>query len=149
MLSAIGGGYVMLVKVIDQFVVDAVGGCFVDVGGGCWLYICFVGMGGLIVVFELGFGELVWEMVWLIVFDVVLMMTVVVYDRVGYGCSDVELVMGADVVCDLYVLFERVYVLGFYVLVGYSFGGMFVLSYAHCYLVEVGGIVFLDSMHFY
>ena len=36
---------------------------------------------------------------------------------------------------------------GPYVLAGHSLGGMFVLSYAHRYPSEVGGVVLLDSMH--
>ena len=116
----------------------------IDVGGHR-LNIRCIGSGSPTVVLEPGLGESASAIARRIAPEVARTTRVCVYDRAGHGRSDVA--PDADAARDLHVLLERAHVPGPYVMAGHSLGGMFVLSYAHRYPSQVGGVVLLDSMH--
>ena len=72
---------------------------------------------------------------------------VCVYDRAGRGWSDPAASPpdGAQIATDLHTLLNRAHVPGPYVLVGHSFGGLYVRTYAAKYPDEVAGLVLVDS----
>jgi hypothetical protein len=71
------------------------------------------------------------------------------YDRAGYGWSDTSPLprTARRVVTELHTLLTRAGVPGPYVLVGHSYGGLFVQLYAYTYPHEVAGLVLVDSVH--
>lgn len=72
---------------------------------------------------------------------------VCVYDRAGRGWSEPTdgPQDGAQIAADLHTLLRRAGVPGPYVLAGHSFGGLYVLAFAHRYPDEVAGMVLVDS----
>ena len=74
---------------------------------------------------------------------------VCVYDRAGRGWSDAagSPQDGVALATDLHNLLARAHETGPYVLVGHSFGGLYVLNFAARYLDQVAGVVLLDSTH--
>ena len=72
---------------------------------------------------------------------------VCVYDRAGRGWSDTAASPpdGAQIATDLHTLLGRAHVPGPYVLVGHSFGGLYVMTYAARYPEEVAALVLVDS----
>ena len=72
---------------------------------------------------------------------------VCVYDRAGRGWSDPAPSPpdGAQIARDLHTLLERAHVPGPYVLVGHSFGGLYVRTFAAKYPDQVAGLVLVDS----
>jgi pimeloyl-ACP methyl ester carboxylesterase len=143
-LAAVGGGYETLRNATDPAHALVPGTRLVDVGGHRLSIRC-TGSGGPTVVLEPGLGESASTMARWIGPDVARTTTVCAYDRAGHGRSDAA--PDADAARDLHVLLERAHIPGPYVLAGHSLGGMFVLSYAHRYPSQVGGVVLLDSMH--
>jgi pimeloyl-ACP methyl ester carboxylesterase len=143
-LAAIGGSYETLQASSDSGAAPVAGDRLVDVGGHR-LNIRCTGSGTPAVVLEPGLGESASAIAKWIAPEVARTTRVCVYDRAGHGRSDIA--PGADTARDLHVLLERAHVPGPYVLAGHSLGGMFVLSYAHRYPSQVGGVVLLDSMH--
>ena len=143
-LAAIGGSYETLQASSDSGAAPVAGDRLVDVGGHR-LNIRCTGSGSPTVVLEPGLGESASAIAKWIAPEVARTTRVCVYDRAGHGRSDVA--PDADAARDLHVLLERAHVPGPYVLAGHSLGGMFVLSYAHRYPSQVGGVVLLDSMH--
>ena len=75
--------------------------------------------------------------------------TSVLYDRAGTGFSeDADLPRPADEVTDeLYDLLRLLGVLGPYVLVGHSLGGLYARRFAQRHPVHVAGLVLLDPAH--
>ncbi len=75
--------------------------------------------------------------------------TSVIYDRLGTGWSDtVDLPRsGTQVTDDLHELLRATTVIGPYVLVGHSLGGLYARLYAKRYPDEVAGLVLLDPTH--
>ena len=142
-LSALGGSY-QTIRSGSGDAAPVKGDRLVDVGGHRLNLRC-VGSGSPTVVLEPGLGESASAIARRIAPQIARTTRVCVYDRAGHGRSDVA--PGADAARDLHVLLERAHVPGPYVLAGHSLGGMFVLSYAHRYPSDVGGIVLLDSMH--
>ncbi len=71
------------------------------------------------------------------------------YDRAGYGWSDTGPLPRTSerIVAELHTLLTRAGVPGPYVLVGHSYGGLFVQMYAYTYPHEVAGLVLVDSVH--
>ncbi len=71
------------------------------------------------------------------------------YDRAGYGWSDTGPLPRTSerIVAELHTLLTRAGVPGPYVLVGHSYGGLFVQLYAYTYPHEVAGLVLVDSVH--
>ncbi len=140
--SAIGGSYETLQA--SSGAATVAGDRLVSVDGHR-LNIRCVGSGSPTVVLEPGLGGSASAIARWIAPEVARTTRVCVYDRAGHGRSDVA--PDADAARDLHVLLERANVPGPYVLAGHSLGGMFVLSYAHRYPSQVGGVVLLDSMH--
>ena len=142
-LSAIGGSYETLQASSARALRSPATGSSTSAGTGS--NIRCVGSGSPTVVLEPGLGESASAIARWIAPEVARTTRVCVYDRAGHGRSDVA--PDADAARDLHVLLERAHVPGPYVLAGHSLGGMFVLSYAHRYPSQVGGVVLLDSMH--
>lgn len=71
------------------------------------------------------------------------------YDRAGMGWSDSgsEPRDGQHITTELHTLLDNADILGPYLLVGWSFGGLYIRIYAGKYPTEVSGIVLLDSSH--
>jgi pimeloyl-ACP methyl ester carboxylesterase len=71
------------------------------------------------------------------------------YDRAGLGWSEPgpEPRNGQAIAKDLHTLLHRAGIGGPYVLVGHSYGGLFVRAYAVQYRDEVAGLVLLDAAH--
>jgi pimeloyl-ACP methyl ester carboxylesterase len=72
---------------------------------------------------------------------------VCVYDRPGRGWSDPSDSPqdATQLATDLHTLLHRANVPGPYVLAGHSFGGLYVLTYAHRYPHDVAGMVLVDA----
>jgi pimeloyl-ACP methyl ester carboxylesterase len=120
-------------------------GEMVDVGGYS-LHINCVGQGSPTVVLDGGSGE--WSAQWVRVQREVSDTTrVCAYDRAGMGWSE----MGPDprdakqVTSELHTLLSKAGIEGPYVLVGHSFGGMYMQTYAARYPDEVAGVALIDS----
>jgi hypothetical protein len=143
-LAAIGGSYETLQASSDSGAAPVAGDRLVEVGGHR-LNIRCTGSGTPTVVLEPGLGESASTIARWIAPEVARTTRVCVYDRAGHGRSDAA--PDADAARDLHVLLERAHIPGPYVLAGHSLGGMFVLSYAHRFPSQVGGVVLLDSMH--
>lgn len=71
------------------------------------------------------------------------------YDRAGLGASAPASMprTGADVVQELHQLLAVAGESGPYILVGHSFGGLFMRLFAHAYPTEVAGIILVDAVH--
>jgi pimeloyl-ACP methyl ester carboxylesterase len=71
------------------------------------------------------------------------------YDRAGLGQSAPATTprTSADVVQDLHQLLAAAGESGPYLLVGHSFGGLFVRHFAHKYPAEVVGVILVDAVH--
>jgi len=71
------------------------------------------------------------------------------YDRAGMGWSDPgpEPRDGQHIAQELHALLHNANIPGPYILVGWSYGGMYVQEYARQYDDEVVGLVLLDSSH--
>jgi pimeloyl-ACP methyl ester carboxylesterase len=143
-LSAIGCGVQTVESGSGSTPAPVAGDRLVDVGGH-QLNIRCVGSGSPTVVLEPGLGESSSAIARRIAPDVAHTTRVCVYDRAGHGRSDVA--PDADAARDLHVLLERAHVPPPYVMAGHSLGGALVLSYAHRYPSQVGGVVLLDSMY--
>lgn len=106
------------------------------------------GAGGPVVVFESGMGV---EMdSWAEVFPgVARFATAFAYNRPSYGRSKPRLGpnSGEKVVSELHRLLEETGQRPPYVLVGHSYGGLFVNLFARTYPAEVAGVVFVESGH--
>ncbi len=120
-------------------------GEMVDVGGYS-LHINCVGQGSPTVVLDAGSGG--FSAQWVRVQREVSGTTrVCAYDRAGMGWSE----MGPDprdakqISSELYTLLKGANIEGPYVLVGHSFGGLYVRTYAARYPDEVAGVVLVDS----
>src|SRR4051794_25457818 len=142
--SAAGCGYQTVQAGSGGTPAPVAGDRLIDVGGRR-LNIRCVGSGSPTVVLEPGLGESASAIARRIAPAVADTTRVCVYDRAGHGRSDVA--PDADAARDLHVLLERAHVPPPYVMAGHSLGGMFVLSYAHRYPSQVGGVVLLDSMY--
>jgi pimeloyl-ACP methyl ester carboxylesterase len=142
-LVALGGGYETVGQATAPTV--AMRGQLVDVGP-YRLHLECTGSGGPTVVLEPGAGGSAATMA-LIAPAVAPDSRVCVYDRAGRGWSDpaASPLDGAQIATDLHTLLERANVPGPYVLVGHSFGGLYVRTYAAKYPEEVAGLVLVDS----
>src|SRR6476620_159213 len=142
--SAVGGSYATVLNATDSTAMP-VTGRLIDVGGHR-LYLNCVGSGSPTVVLEPGAGGTSSQFGWIA--PVVAGHTrVCVYDRAGRGWSEPAQSPqdGAQIATDLHTLLHRAGVPGPYVLVGHSFGGLYVRIFAAHYPDEVAGVVLLDS----
>jgi pimeloyl-ACP methyl ester carboxylesterase len=120
-------------------------GEMVDVGGYS-LHINCVGQGSPTVVLDGGSGE--WSAHWVLVQQEVSGTTrVCAYDRAGMGWSEMgpEPRDARQITGELHALLEGAGIEGPYVLVGHSFGGLYMQTYAARYPDEVAGVALVDS----
>jgi pimeloyl-ACP methyl ester carboxylesterase len=122
-------------------------GELVDVGGHS-LHINCVGEGSPTVILESGSGatSVDWANIQPEVADTT---RVCAYDRAGTGWSEPGSGPGdpQQIAGELHTLLSNAGIDGPYVLVGHSFGGLYVLMYADLYPNEVEGMVLVDSSH--
>lgn len=142
-LFALGGGYETVNRSTEPAV--AMRGQLVDVGP-YRLHLECTGSRGPTVILEPGGGGSAASM-GLIARSVARDSRVCVYDRAGRGWSDPAASPpdGAQIATDLHRLLDRAQVPGPYVLVGHSFGGLYVRTYAAKYPEQVAGLVLVDS----
>ncbi len=142
-LASVGGGYETMGAAIEPAV--PMPGQLIDVGGHR-LHLSCTGSGSPTVLLEPGGGEMSSNMGW-IAPAVARDARVCVYDRAGRGWSEpaVPAQDGTQIATDLHTLLQRGHVPGPYVLVGHSFGALYVLNYAARYPTEVAGMVLVDS----
>ena len=142
-LFALAGGYETISQATAPDV--AMRGQLVDVGP-YRLHLECTGSRGPTVILEPGAGGSAATM-GLIAPAVAADSRVCVYDRAGRGWSDPAASPpdGAQIATDLHRLLARAHVPGPYVLVGHSFGGLYIRTYAAKYPEEVSGLVLVDS----
>lgn len=123
------------------------GGEYVTVDGRRLALYCS-GMGSPTVILEAGLGadHRSWDLVQP---AVATLSRVCSYDRAGTGASDNVPVgrTGADVVADLEQLLSQSGETGPFVLVGHSFGALFVRLYTATHPDEVSGVILVDAVH--
>src|ERR671920_305817 len=120
-------------------------GEMVDVGGYS-LHINCAGQGRPTVVLDAGSGE--WSAQWVRVQQEVSDTTrVCAYDRAGMGWSEMgpEPRDARQISSELHTLLSKAGIEGPYVLVGHSFGGIYMQTYAARYPEEVAGVALVDS----
>ncbi|MEJ7842669.1 MAG: alpha/beta hydrolase [Rubrobacter sp.] len=120
-------------------------GQMVDVGGHS-LHINCVGQGSPTVVLDAGLGDMSAQ--WVRVQQEASGTTrVCAYDRAGMGWSEIgpEPRDAKQISYELHTLLEGADIEGPYVLVGHSFGGLYMQTYAARYPDEVAGVALLDS----
>jgi pimeloyl-ACP methyl ester carboxylesterase len=120
----------------------------VDVGGGTALHIHCVGRGTPVVVLDAGLGDdgSIWSDV---LPEVGPLTRACAYDRAGMGYSSRPAPRphtNRQMARELHALLERAEVVGPYVLVGHSFGGINVRLFATEHLDEVAGMVLVDAV---
>jgi pimeloyl-ACP methyl ester carboxylesterase len=144
MVASVGGGYETVRKSLDARAYP-MPGQLVDVGGHR-LHLYCTGSGSPTVVLEPGLGGASSDLGW-VAPAVARDSTACVYDRAGRGWSDAADAPqdAAQIAADLHTLLERAEVPGPYVLVGHSFGGLYVQTFAANYPDQVAGLVLLDS----
>jgi len=122
-------------------------GEMVDVGGYS-LHINCVGQGSPTVVVDGGSGEMSAQWVW-VQREVSDSTRVCAYDRAGMGWSE----MGPQprdakqISSELHTLLTKADIEGPYVLVGHSFGGLYMQTYAARYPDKVAGVALVESSH--
>lgn len=148
-LAAIGAVYQTIATAIDQRALPPPGQ-MVDVGG-YQLHLHCTGAnleGSPTVILENGLGSI--SSAWALVQPEVAQATrVCSYDRAGMGWSDSspEPRDAQHIVRELHTLLQNANIPGPYVLVGWSFGGLYAREYAGQYSDEVVGLVLIDSTH--
>jgi pimeloyl-ACP methyl ester carboxylesterase len=143
--AAIAGGYETVQESLDRGA-HPMRGQLIDVGGGRRLYLSCAGSGNPTVVLVPGAGEPSSVWAW-IAPDVAQGTRVCVYDRAGRGWSDPAPSQqdGFAVAADLNALLTRAHEASPYVLVGHSFGGLYVRAFAARYSAQTAGVVLLDA----
>jgi pimeloyl-ACP methyl ester carboxylesterase len=144
LLASIGGAYETVSGAVDP-TDNSMTGELIDVGGHS-LHLRCSGSGSPTVILEPGAGEMSAGLAWIepaVADDT----RVCVYDRAGRGWSDAADAPqdAAGIATDLHTLLERGDLPGPYLLVGHSFGGLYVLTFAALYPDEVAGMVLVDS----
>lgn len=145
-LSGVGGLYEVARETSDRTDFP-IPGQLVDVGG-YRLHLNCTGSGSPTVVLLPGAGEISATWGW-IAPAVARDARVCAYDRAGRGWSEgaTSEQDGVALAADLRNLLARAHETGPFVLVGHSFGGLYVLNFAARYPEEVAGVVLLDSTH--
>ncbi len=145
-LAVIGAIYQAFATEIYRRLYPPPGG-LVDVGGHS-LHINCVGEGSSTVILESGSGAT--SVDWANIQPEVANTTrVCAYDRAGSGWSETGPGPGdpQQIAGELHTLLGNAGIDGPYVLVGHSFGGLYVRMYAELYPNEVEGMVLVDSSH--
>ena len=122
-------------------------GKLVDAGGHL-LHIHVKGEGRPVVVFENGSAD--FSFIWDLVQPVISKKTMTVsYDRAGYAWSEEGPVprSGRQIAYELHTALHNAGINGPYVMVGQSFGGFLVRSFARFYRDEVVGMVLVDALN--
>lgn len=94
---------------------------------------------------DVGYGD--YFKVWIeIVLLIVKCIRVFIYDWVGLGKSIISFNkrVSFEMVKELRMLLGKLYLIFFYILVGYFFGGVNVWLYIFLYFNEVVGLIFVD-----
>ena len=145
-LAAIGGIYQLVATAMDRRSSPAPGQ-LVDVGG-YQLHIHCIGEGSPTVVLEAAAAATSAHWSW-VQPDLAPGTRVCAYDRAGMGWSDrgPKPRDAHQIASELHTLLTRAGVPGPYVLVGHSFGGLYVRAYAADYPGEVAGMVLVDATH--
>jgi pimeloyl-ACP methyl ester carboxylesterase len=148
-LAAVGALYQTISVKLDQRAYPPLGQ-MIDVGGYRMHLFCSGANvdGSLTVILETGLGSI--SSTWARVQPEVAKATrVCSYDRAGMGWSDPssEPRDAQHIAQELHTLLHNANIPGPYVLVGWSFGGLYVREYAGQYGNEVSGLVLLDSSH--
>jgi pimeloyl-ACP methyl ester carboxylesterase len=146
-LGVLGGLYQVIGTALDRRAVSRPGQR-VDVGG-YEMYLYCTGeaqAGGPTVILETGLGST--SSVWARVQPEIAKATrVCSYDRAGTGASDTSSQPrdAKHIAEELHTLLQKAGVPGPYVLVGWSYGGLYIREYAGLYGDEVAGMVLVDS----
>jgi pimeloyl-ACP methyl ester carboxylesterase len=122
-------------------------GKLVDAGGHL-LHLNSTGTGGPVVILENGSGD--FSFIWSLVQPEVAKFTQVVsYDRAGFAWSEPGPVprSGQQIALELHTALQNAGIKGPYILVGQSFGGFLVRSFARYYPKEVTGMVLVEALH--
>jgi pimeloyl-ACP methyl ester carboxylesterase len=143
--AAVGGVYETVQESRDRRA-HPMHGQLIDVGAGRRLYLSCAGSGNPTVVLVPGAGEPSSIWAW-IAPDVARDTRVCVYDRAGRAWSDAAPSQqdGFAVAADLNALLTSAHESSPYVLVGHSFGGLYVRAFAARYPNPTAGIVLLDA----
>jgi pimeloyl-ACP methyl ester carboxylesterase len=116
--------------------------------GGHLIHIHIQGTGGPAVIFENGSGDFsfIWDLVQPAISKTT---TTVSYDRAGYAWSEVGSVprTGAQIAYELHTALEHAGIKGPYILVGQSYGGFLVRTFARIYRKEMAGMVLVDALN--
>ncbi len=122
-------------------------GKLVDAGGHL-LHIHVMGKGKPAVIFENGSGDFsfIWDLVQP---ELSKTTTTVSYDRAGFAWSEEGPLprSGRQIAYELHTALQNAGIKGPYILVGQSFGGFLVRSFARFYKNEVAGIVLVDALN--
>jgi pimeloyl-ACP methyl ester carboxylesterase len=117
-------------------------------GGGHLLHLNIKGKGGPAVIFENGSGDFsfIWDLVQP---EIAKTTTTVSYDRAGYAWSEEGPFprTGRQIAYELHTALQNAGIKGPYILVGQSFGGFLVRSFARLYRKEVAGLVLVDALN--
>jgi pimeloyl-ACP methyl ester carboxylesterase len=142
-----GAVYQIIATVVDQRAYPPVGQ-MIDVGGYS-LHLSCRGAntdGRPTVILEPGLGATSAAWAW-VQPEVAITTQVCAYDRAGMGWSNPSPQPrdAQHIATELHTLLQNAQIPGPYVLVGWSYGGLYVRSYANQYHDEVAGLVLLDS----
>ena len=117
-------------------------------GGGHLLHLKIEGNGGPAVIFENGSGDFsfIWDLVQP---EIAKTTTTVSYDRAGFAWSEPGPFprTGMQIAYELHTALQNAGIKGPYILVGQSFGGFLVRSFARMYRKEVVGLVLVDALN--
>jgi pimeloyl-ACP methyl ester carboxylesterase len=143
--AALGGVYETVQESLDRGA-HPMRGQLVDVGNGRRLYLSCTGSGSPTVVLVPGAGEPSSVWAW-IAPDVARDTRVCVYDRAGRGWSDPAPSQqdGIAIATDLDAVLTGARETGPYVVVGHSFGGLYVRAFAARFPDQTAGVVLLDA----
>jgi pimeloyl-ACP methyl ester carboxylesterase len=122
-------------------------GKLVDAGGHL-LHLNIKGKGDPVIIFENGSGD--FSFIWDLVQPEIAKITkTVTYDRAGYAWSEEGPTprSGKQISYELHTALANAGIKGPYVLVGQSYGGFLVRSFARFYKKEVVGLVLVDALH--
>ncbi len=116
--------------------------------GGHLLHLNIKGKGSSAIIFENGSGD--FSFIWgLVQPEISRSTTTVSYDRAGYAWSEAGPFprSGRQIVYELHEALHNAEIRGPYILVGQSFGGFLVRTFARYYPKEVVGIVLVDALN--